>query len=304
MSMNSAPAETATLRGVGAARGPGERTVLQRALRLARRKPVGAFSAAVISLMVFLAIFGPSIAPHDPVAGDAARVLQGPSLVHPFGSDQVGRDIFSRIIYGARVSLTVSLGAVIFGSFVGVMIGTISAYIEGVFDVVLQRVIDAMLSIPLIIIAITIVSLVAPTLNNLIIALAIGIAPRASRVARGSTLGVKHEQYVDAAIAIGATNARIIRRYILPNIFAPVIVLFTVTMGGAITAEASLSFLGLGPPTLISWGRMLSAEGREYMQVAWWMAIFPGLTIMFTVLSFNLLGDSLRDVLDPRLRGS
>ncbi|MEX2446464.1 MAG: ABC transporter permease, partial [Dehalococcoidia bacterium] len=151
--------------------------------------------------------------------------------------------------------------------------------------------------------AVMLVSLVSPTLNNLIIALSIAIAPRASRVARGSTLAVKHEQYVEAAAAIGATHARIIRSYIFPNIFAPILVLFSVTMGAAITAEAALSFLGLGPPTLISWGRMLSAEGRQYMQVAWWMAIFPGLTIMITVLAFNMLGDALRDVLDPRLRG-
>ena len=147
------------------------------------------------------------------------------------------------------------------------------------------------------------IALTTPSLENLIIALSIGIAPRASRVARGSVLAVKNEQYISAAVAIGATHARIIRRYILPNIFAPIIVLVSVTMGGAITAEASLSFLGLGPPTIISWGSMLSAEGRQYMQVAPWMAIFPGLTIMITVLAFNMLGDALRDVLDPRLRG-
>ncbi len=250
-----------------------------------------------------LAIIGPSIAPYDPTASDPTQVLVGPSWAHPFGSDQAGRDIFSRIIYGARVSLRVSLGAVVLGSLVGVMLGTISAYFEGTFDVVFQRFVDALMSIPLIIIAIMLVSLASPTLNNLIIALSIAIAPRASRVARGSALAVKHEQYVDAAISIGATSPRIIARHILPNIFAPIIVLFSVTMGTAITAEASLAFLGLGPRTLISWGRMLSAEGREFMQTAWWMAVYAGLTIMLTVLSFNMLGDAMRDVLDPRLRG-
>ncbi len=269
-----------------------------------RRKPIGAFSALVILLLILMAIIGPSIAPYDPDAGDAARVLKGPTLHYWMGNDQVGRDILSRVIYGARVSLQVSLMSVVFGSMVGVLLGTVSAYFEGWFDAILQRFVDALLAIPLIVIAIMLVSLVAPTLNNLIFALAISIAPRASRVARGSALAVKHEMYVEAAKAIGATDTRIIARYIFPNIFAPILVLFTVTMGAAITAEASLAFLGLGPSTLISWGRMLSAEGRQFMQVAWWMAVYPGLTIMLAVLAFNMFGDALRDVLDPRLRGS
>jgi peptide/nickel transport system permease protein len=278
--------------------------VLQTIWTFTKRKPVGAASAAFILLLIILAVIGPTIAPYDPDAGDAARVLKGPTLAYPMGNDQVGRDIFSRILYGARVSLRVSLSAVVFGSMVGVLIGTVSAYFEGWFDAILQRFVDALLAIPLIVIAIMLVSLVAPTLNNLIAALAIVIAPRASRVARGSTLAVKHEMYVEAARALGATHTRIIAQYILPNIFAPILVLFTVTMGAAITAEASLAFLGLGPSTLISWGRMLSAEGRQYMQVAWWMAVYPGVTIMLAVLAFNMFGDALRDVLDPRLRGS
>ena len=280
------------------------RSIITTIWTFTRRKPVGGVSAAVIFLLILMAAIGPTIAPYDPTAGDAARVLKGPTLQYWMGNDQVGRDILSRVLYGARVSLQVSLMAVIFGSMVGVVIGTVSAYFEGWFDTILQRFVDALLAIPLIVIAIMLVSLVAPTLNNLIAALAIAIAPRASRVARGSALAIKHEMYVEAAIAIGATNTRIIARYIFPNIFAPILVLFTVTMGGAITAEASLAFLGLGPTTIISWGRMLSAEGRQYMQVAWWMAIYPGLTIMFAVLAFNMFGDALRDVLDPRLRGS
>jgi peptide/nickel transport system permease protein len=279
-------------------------SILQTIWTFCKRKPIGAVSAAIILLLILMAAIGPSIAPYDPDAGNAARVLKGPALAYPMGNDQVGRDILSRIMYGARVSLQVSLMSVVFGSLVGVIIGTVSAYFEGWFDAVLQRFVDALLAIPLIVIAIMLVSLVSPTLNNLIVALAISIAPRASRVARGSALAVKHEQYVDAARAIGATDTRIIARYIFPNIFAPILVLFTVTMGAAITAEASLAFLGLGPSTLISWGRMLSAEGRQYMQVAWWMAVYPGLTIMLAVLAFNMFGDALRDVLDPRLRGS
>lgn len=277
---------------------------LRRLGRLSARNPIGALSAVVILLLVVIAVIGPTIAPYDPRAGSPTQLLQGPSLAHPFGSDQVGRDILSRILYGARVSLQVSLGAVILGSAVGVFVGTLSGYFEGRVDSVIQRFVDALMSIPLIIIAIMLISLISPTLNNLIVALSIAIAPRAARVARGSALSVKHEQYIDAAVAMGATHARIIRKYILPNIFAPILVLFSVTMGGAITAEASLSFLGLGPPSLISWGGMLSAEGRQYMKVAWWMAVYPGLAIMVTVLAFNMLGDSLRDILDPRLRGS
>ena len=279
-------------------------TAIRSLVKTGRKKPVGAAAAIVIAFLVLMALIGPWIAPFDPKVGAKGLVLVGPSWAHPMGADQSGRDILSRIIYGARVSLEVSLGAVCVGSMAGVLIGTISAYFEGWFDAIIERVADAMQAIPLIVIAIMLIAITQPTLENLIIALSFGIAPRASRVARGAVLAVKNEQYVSAAVAIGATHTRIIRSYIFPNIFAPIIVLFSVTMGGAITAEASLSFLGLGPPTLISWGGMLSAEGRQYMQVAPWMAIFPGLTIMITVLSFNMLGDALRDVLDPRLRGS
>ena len=283
-------------------------SVLARILRVlwnfARRKPVGALSAVVIVLLIVLAVIGPSIAPYDPRAGSAARALQGPSLATPLGADHIGRDILSRILYGAQVSVRVSLGAVLIGSVSGVLLGTVSGYIEGPFDAIVQRFVDALMAVPLIIIAIMLISLTSPTLNNLIIALSIAIMPRASRVARGSTLAVKHEVYINAAVSIGATHSRIIRSHILPNIFAPIIVLFSVTMGGAITAEAALAFLGLGPPALISWGGMLSSEGRQYMRIAWWMAAMPGLAIMITVLAFNMLGDALRDVLDPRLRGS
>lgn len=268
-----------------------------------RKQPLGLGSALVIALLIFLALAGPQVAPFDPKQGAKDLVLAAPAWAHPFGNDQSGRDILSRVIYGAWVSLYVSTGAVLLGTLSGVLIGVVSGYLEGSFDAIVQRIVDAMMSIPLIVIAIMLISLREPSLNNLVIALSIAIAPRASRVARGSALSVKHEQYVEAATAIGATTPRILWRYILPNIFAPILVLISVNMGGVIVAEASLSFLGLGPPTLISWGGMLSAEGRQFMQVAPWMAIFPGFAIMLTVLAFNLLGDALRDVLDPRLRG-
>lgn len=277
--------------------------VLRRLLHIGRKQPLGAVSLLVIAILVFLAFFGPDIAPYNPKQGAKDLVLAGPTWGHPFGNDQAGRDILSRMIHGARVSLYVSAGAVVLGTLSGVLLGTVSGYLEGTFDGIVQRLVDAMMSIPLIVIAIMLISLREPSLNNLVIALSVAIAPRASRVARGSALSVKHEQYVEAATAIGASTPRILWRYIAPNIFAPILVLISVNMGGVIVAEASLSFLGLGPPTLISWGGMLSAEGRQFMQVAPWMAIYPGAAIMVTVLAFNLLGDALRDVLDPRLRG-
>lgn len=284
--------------------GSGVRYWPRRLLRLGRQKPLGAFSAVVIAALVVLAIIGPQITPYEPRVGIPGGYLREPTFAHLFGTDHAGRDILSRVIVGARVSLWASLGAVLLGTGSGVVIGVISGYLEGAFDIMVQRAIDAIMSIPLIVIAVMLISLVNPTLNNLIIALGIAIAPRAARVARGSTLAVKQEQYVEAATVVGCGTPRIIVRHILPNIFAPIIVLASITMGGAIIAESSLNFLGLGPPTVISWGGMLSGEGREFMEVAPWMAVFPGLAIMITVLSFNLLGDGLRDVLDPRLRGS
>ena len=276
--------------------------VLYQFISFCRKQPLGAFSLLVIAVLIFLAAFGSQVSPYDPKAGAKELVLTAPSWSHPFGADQAGRDILSRLIAGASVSLYVSAGAVVMGTLSGVFIGVVSGYLEGPFDAIVQRLVDALMSIPLIVIAIMLISLREPSLNNLVIALSIAIAPRASRVARGSALSVKHEQYVEAATAIGATTPRILWRYIVPNIFAPILVLISVNMGGVIVAEASLSFLGLGPPTLISWGGMLSAEGRQFMQVAPWMAIYPGAAIMVTVLAFNLLGDALRDVLDPRLR--
>ena len=281
------------------------RSRLQRLARVARSKPLGTFSAMIIAVLVALAIFGPLITPYEPRVGvPGGHFLESPSLTHLLGTDHASRDILSRIIVGSRVSLWASLGAVLLGTGSGVMIGVVSGYLEGTFDIIVQRVIDAVMSIPLIVIAVMLISLVSPTLNNLIIALAIAISPRAARVARGSTLAVKSEVYVEAATVVGCATPRIIARHILPNIFAPIIVLASITMGGAIIAESSLNFLGLGPPTVISWGGMLSGPGREFMEVAPWMAVFPGLAIMITVLAFNLLGDGLRDVLDPRLRGS
>lgn len=284
-------------------RPPGRVRGASRALgRYARSKPLGTVSVVILLLLVVSAIFAPLVAPYDPKVGTTGMTLKPPSFAHPFGTDQAGRDIFSRVIYGARVSLWISIGAVLLGTLSGTVIGVLSGFYGGWFDTLVQRVIDAAMSIPLILLAVVIVSLVEPSLNNILIALSISIAPRTARLVRGAALAIKNEQYVEGALAVGCSQGRLILRYILPNVFAPIIVVASVTMGAVIIAESSLSFLGLGPPTLISWGGMLSAEARQKMETAPWMAIFPGAAIMLTVLAFNLLGDALRDVLDPRLR--
>jgi peptide/nickel transport system permease protein len=278
------------------------RGTLRTLARYARSKPLGTISLLVILLLILSALFAPLMAPYDPKVGITGQTLKPPSLDHPFGTDHAGRDILSRIIYGARVSLWISIGAVLLGTLSGTVIGVLSGFIGGWFDTLVQRVIDAAMSIPVILLAVVIVSLVEPSLNNVLIALSISISPRTARLVRGATLAIRNEQYVEGARAVGCGQLRLIFRYILPNIFAPVIVVASVTMGAVIIAESSLSFLGLGPPTLISWGGMLAAEARQKMETAPWMAISPGAAIMLTVLAFNLLGDALRDVLDPRLR--
>jgi peptide/nickel transport system permease protein len=278
------------------------RGVLRSLAHYARIKPLGTASLIVLALLVFCAIFAPLISPYDPKVGITGKVMKAPSLPHPFGTDYAGRDILSQIIYGARVSLWISIGAVLLGTLSGTIIGLLSGFFGGWIDTLIQRVIDAAMAIPLILLAVVIVSLVKPSLNNILFALSISIAPRTARFVRGAALAIKNEPYVDAALSVGCTQARLIVRYILPNVFAPIIVVASVTMGAAIIAESSLSFLGLGPPTLISWGGMLSGEARHKMEIAPWMAVSPGVAIMGTVLAFNLLGDALRDILDPRLR--
>src|SRR5262249_36909546 len=278
----AAVAQPTTTMEIGRPRG-----ALRTLLRYARSKPLGTFSLLVIAVLVFSALFAPLIAPYDPKVGITGLTLKPPSFAHAFGTDQAGRDILSRVIYGARVSLWISVGAVLLGTLSGTVIGILSGFYGGWFDMLVQRVIDAAMSIPLILLAVVIVSLVEPSLNNILIALSISIAPRTARLVRGATLAVMHEQYVEGARAVGCSQVRLILRYIAPNIFAPVLVAASVTMGAVIIAESSLSFLGLGPPTLISWGGMLSAEARQKMETAPWMAVFPGAAIMLTVLAFN-----------------
>jgi ABC-type dipeptide/oligopeptide/nickel transport system permease subunit len=273
--------------------------------RLARKKYLGTMSAGIILILILTALLAPVIAPYDPIAVNTDVALNPPSADHILGTDELGRDIFSRIIYGSQVSLLVSITAVGWSLILGIIVGLTSAYFGGKYDMIMQRVMDGLLSFPSLVLAMVIVATLGSSLFNVI--LAIGVHPIAtrSRVLRGTALSIMQNQYIDAARAIGSSNARIMAQHILPNCWAPMIVLVSISMGSVILAEASLSFLGLGPPPPApTWGSMLSGSARTYMSSAPWMAIAPGLAITLVVLSFNLLGDAIRDILDPRLRGS
>jgi peptide/nickel transport system permease protein len=269
-----------------------------------KRKPLGAAAASIILLIVFAAIFADVLAPYDPLFTHPEIRLAPPGWQHPFGTDDIGRDVFSRIIYGARISLWVGLLAVGIGTVAGTIIGLICGYWEGQLDLVLQRFMDALMAIPGLILALAIVSVLTPNTTNAMLAIAVVIIPGNSRIVRGAVLSAKQNQYVEAARALGCGHLRMIVSHILPNVTAPILIIASIWLGNAIFIEASLSFLGLGtqPPTP-SWGLMLSSTGRAFMEQAPWLAIFPGLAISLAVLGFNLFGDTLRDVWDPKLRG-
>jgi peptide/nickel transport system permease protein len=244
------------------------------------------------------------LALYDPLFTHPEIRLAPPSWPHPFGTDDIGRDVFSRIIYGARISLWVGLLAVGIGTVAGTIIGLLCGYWEGRLDLALQRFMDALMAIPGLILAMAIVSVLTPNTTNAMLAIAVVIIPGNSRIVRGAVLSAKQNQYVEAARALGCGHLRMIVTHILPNVTAPILIIASIWLGNAIFIEASLSFLGLGtqPPTP-SWGLMLSSTGRAFMEQAPWLAIFPGLAISLAVLGFNLFGDTLRDVWDPKLRG-
>ena len=272
--------------------------------KFVRQKPLGAFGAAVTLVLLVMAVFHPWIATHDPNALSTDEVLKAPSGAHYFGTDNYGRDVFSRVVYGAWISLQVSVIAVAIGTVLGTLIGVLSGFLGGHVDMVLQRIVDAVLSFPGLILALALVGLVGPSVKNVAIAIGITTFPSLSRIVRAPVLSIKEQAFVEAAHNIGASNTRVMLRHILPNIMAVIIVIATARFGSAILVESSLSFLGLGPPPPTpTWGSMLSGDAIYIMQTAWWLAVFPGLAITFVVLGFNLFGDSLRDVLDPRLRG-
>jgi len=267
----------------------------------ARRHPLGAAGAFVILTVAFLAGTAEIIAPYDFNEPAVRDRLQGPSSAHFFGTDDLGRDTFSRVLFGARLSLLVGVGSVSAGILHGALWGLASGYIGGWFDAIVQRFMEAIMSVPLLLMALVVVVVLGDGLENVILALGFVLTPIGARVIRAEVLSIKETMYVDAARAIGAGGLRIAFRHILPNVTAPILVLVTINLGFAIIAEAMLSFLGLGP-NLPSWGEMLAGEGRQYMIVAPWIALFPGLAITTTVLAFNLLGDAIRDEFDPRLR--
>jgi len=272
--------------------------------QMIRTKPLGAFAGVLIVGMVVIALLAPFVAPYGPNAIHKERTLQAPSGAFFFGTDSLARDLFSRILYGARVSLTVGIGAVALSLLFATGIGLVSGYFGGTFDAVLQRLVDAFMAFPWLLIMLTIMAVLGPGTENVILALAIGGFSGSSRVIRSAVLQVKENEYVLAAKAIGCRDWIIIFRHILPNVAAPIIVMATMGLGNAILAESALSFLGFGvPPPAPSWGRMLSGDGLVYMLQAPWLAVFPGLAISLAVFGFNMLGDALRDLLDPKLTG-
>jgi peptide/nickel transport system permease protein len=270
----------------------------------ARRKPLGALSFAVIVLLVFLAAFAGVISPYGPYEL-GLDTLQGPGAYHLMGTDEIGRDVFSRVVHGARVSLYVGLIAVTLGTLGGSLIGLISGYFGGWTDSIIQRLIDIIMAFPGLVLALVVISVLGTGTTKSMVAIAVVLIPGAARVVRGVVLSLKERPFVEAARAIGGTHLHILRRHVMVNTVAPVIILISITLGNAILIEASLSFLGLGTPLpKPSWGAMLAGSGRRYMEQAPWLALFPGLAISLTVLAFNLLGDAVRDLLDPRLRGT
>jgi ABC-type dipeptide/oligopeptide/nickel transport system permease subunit len=268
-----------------------------------RRKPLGLASAFLLIALVLTAIFADVLAPYDPLEPHPEIRLQAPSRAHLFGTDDIGRDVFSRIVYGSRISLWVGLLAVGIGTFVGMIIGLVCGYWEGRLDIVLQRVMDAIQAIPGLVLALAIVSVLRPSTTNAMLAIAVVIIPGNSRIVRGAVLSAKQNRYVEAAQALGCRQLKIIITHILPNVTAPILVIASIWLGNAILIEASLSFLGLGTqPPIPSWGLMLSSTGRAFMEQAPWLAVFPGLAISLAVFGFNLFGDTLRDAWDPKLR--
>jgi peptide/nickel transport system permease protein len=255
---------------------------------------------AVIAVVAFAAVFAPALAPYEPEEF-TIEVLQGPSRAHVFGTDELGRDVFSRVLYGARISPVIGVIAIAIAGVIGTALGLISGYAGGLSDNLVMRGMDILLAFPGILLAIVIVATLGPGLRNAMIAVAVGFIPTFARVVRGDVLVEREKEYVAAARVLGASGSRIVFREILPSVWSPVVVLATLGVAGAILAAAGLSFLGLGaaPPTA-EWGAMLS-EGRNYLPDQWWIAVFPGSAIAVTVLGINLVGDGLRDTLDPRL---
>ncbi|HCX04066.1 MAG: ABC transporter permease [Tissierellales bacterium] len=267
-----------------------------------RKNKLALFGFSVLLVFIILALAAPIIAPYDPFEMNTQSTLQKPNSSHIFGTDQFGRDILSRIIHGTRISFKVGVISVGISLVVGVAMGISAGYFGGWIDIVISRIIDIMFSFPDIFLALVIMAVLGTSLTNVMIAIGIVYTPIFARIARGSTLTVKDNAYIEAARSIGVGDLMTIIRHILPNILAPLIVQITLSFGFAIRSEAALSFLGLGvEPDVPSWGIMLN-EGKDWMELAWWVSVFPGLAATLAILSFNVLGDGLRDALDPKLK--
>lgn len=279
------------------------RSYTRDALRRLRRHRAAMFGAAIIVLLVFAAVAAPLVCPHDPVQMNPADAFQAPSREYWLGTDEYGRDVFSRIVYGSRISLSVGIISVSISLILGTALGLMSGYYLGIADVVVSRIMDVLYAFPPILLALVMIAMLGAGVDRVMIAIGLVYTPLFARVSRGSVLAERGKVYVDAARMVGANNMRIIRSHILPNVLAPLIVQATLCMSFAILAEAALSFLGLGTqPPMPSWGMMLS-KGRGLMYHSPWVSIWPGLAIMIVVFAFNVFGDGLRDALDPRLRG-
>jgi len=273
------------------------------ALFLARRYPLGAIGAVIMLVFVVAALLAELIATHDPLATNSAMSLAQPGAAHWLGADNFGRDVYSRIVHGARISLAVGIGSTLLGCLFGVVLGLLSGYLSGWVDLLVQRVIDILQALPLLVLALVMAAALGPSLQNTIIAISIPLIPYVARVIRANTLALRELPFVEAARAVGMSDMRIALSHVLPNTLAPLIVLATAQLGAAILTEATLSFLGLGiPEPYPSWGRMLSESAAEYVRTAPWLVIFPGIAISLVVFGTNLLGDAVRDLLDPRQR--
>ncbi len=274
-------------------------------VRFMRTKPLGAIGGTIVVILLITGLFAPLLAPYHYDRQIYADALQGPSFNHLLGTDDLGRDLLSRIIYGARISIIVGFGAVAISMTLATLIGTISGYYGGLLDTIVQRVVEIAQAFPALILLISIIAILDQGTTQLTLAIGFLFSIGASRVIRGAVMGIKHNVYFEAARAVGASDLRIMTRYVLPNIVATIIVLATVYLGAIILVEASLSFLGYGvPPPFPSWGRMLNGIARSYIVDNPWMGLWPGVAISLAVFGFNMLGDALRDVLDPRLRGT
>jgi peptide/nickel transport system permease protein len=273
--------------------------------RFIRRSPMSAFWGLIAAAIIIMAVAAPVLAPYEPLKSDFRAMSKPPNERHYFGTDQIGRDVLSRVIYGSRASLTVALGAVLFGTTLGALWGLASGYFGGRFDIVSQRVIEFLQSFPDLILAMAIAMALGAGFGTVIVAIAITRIPFGGRVIRAVVMSLKELSYVEAARGLGASHLRIMARHILPQCVAPYLILATTHLGVAIIIEAALGFLGVGiPPPTPTWGNMLADSLNAGLVPPWWLVLFPGVAITITVLAFNLLGDGIRDMLDPRLRGA